>query len=156
MKGVLEIHKSFWYINSVLIAILVYVVVGFILTNNAGESNFAYPIPIKEKVEIIPSKRPLLKVEHRIILERNIFCSSGFSPAKASLQRTDDDVPISVIKAQFRLCATVTGNSQIACAVIEDMKTRRQDIYKAGEMIREAMIEEIGRSKIVLLYGGRL
>jgi type II secretion system protein C len=156
MKVHLEIRKLFWLINSVLIAILVYIVVGFILANNAGKSTFAYPIPRQEKVEIIPSKSPLLPVEHKIIIERNIFGSSGLSAAKKNQLRKNNDAPISVIKAQFRLCATVAGDKQIACAVIEDLKSKVQVIYKRGEIIEGARIERIDRNKIVLFYGGQL
>ena len=156
MKKHLEIRKLFWFINLVLIAILVYILVGFIPANNAGKSTFAYPIPKQEKVEIIPSKRPLLPVEHKIIIERNIFSSSGLSAAKKNQLRKNNDVPISVIKAQFRLCATVAGDNQIACAVIEDLKSKVQDIYKRGEIIEGARIERIDRNKIVLFYRGQL
>ena len=41
MKGDLKIRKLFWYINSVLIAILLYIIVGFIPGNNTDKKTFA-------------------------------------------------------------------------------------------------------------------
>ena len=156
MKKHLEIRKLFWLINSVLIAILVYILVGFTSSNNLRKSTFAYPIPEQEKLEIVPSKSPLLPVEHKIIIELDIFGSSGLNAAKKNQLRKNNDAPISVIKAQFRLCATVAGDNQIACAVIEDLKSKVQDIYRCGEIIEGARIERIDRNKIILFYGGQL
>ena len=76
MKAVLEIRKLFWLINAVLIAILLYIIVGFIPADYAGMNTFANPIPVKEQVEIIPCENPLLPGKHKIIVERNIFGSS--------------------------------------------------------------------------------
>ena len=55
MKKHLEIHKLFWLINSVFLIILVYIVISFIPLGNAAKSTFANPIPMKEKLEIIPA-----------------------------------------------------------------------------------------------------
>jgi type II secretion system protein C len=156
MKGILEIQRLFSLINSVLIAILLYIVVSLISANNAGKSAYAYPITKKEKLGIIPYKRPLPPVEHKVILERNIFGPSGLSADRKDLRRKDNNTPLSAIKARFRLCATVAGDNQIACAVIEDLRSRRQDIYKAGEIIKGARVERIDRNKIILFYEGQL
>ena len=98
MKGVLEIRKLFWLINAVLIAILVYIVVGFIPGDYAGMNTFANPIPMEEKVEIIPRESPLLLGKHKIIVERNIFGSSGLSPARENPRREKTEAPISILK----------------------------------------------------------
>ena len=87
MKGILEIRKLFWLTNSILLSILFYIVFSFVSGNGAGKSTFANPVPLKEKVEIISCKNPLPPGNHRIIVERNIFGSSGSSPAKENSQR---------------------------------------------------------------------
>ena len=155
MKGVLEIRILFWIINAVLIAILVYIIVGFSPGDYAGKSIFANPIPIKEKVEIIPRENPLFPGKHKIIVERNIFGSSGLSPAKENPQREKTEPPISIIKSQFRLLATVAGDEELACAVIENLKSKMQNIYKTGDNIGGAQIERIERNKVVVLYRER-
>ncbi len=152
MKGVLEIRKLLWLINAVLIAILVYIIVGFIPGDYAGMSTFANPIPIKEKVEIIPCENPLLPGKHKIIVERNIFDSSKLSPAKENPQWEKTEAPISILKSQFRLLATVAGDEEVACAVIENLKSKVQDIYKTGDIIGGVQIERIERNKVFVLY----
>ena len=152
MKGILEIRKLFWIINAVLIAILVYIIVGFSPGDYAGKSTFANPIPIKEKVEIIPRENPLLPSKYKIIMERNIFGSLGLSPAKENQRREKTEPPISIIKSQLRLLATVAGDEELACAVIENLKSKIQDIYKTGDIIGGVQIERIERNKVVVLY----
>jgi type II secretory pathway component PulC len=153
MKAVLEIRKLFWLINSVLLIILVYIVISFIPVGNAAKSTFANPIPMKEKLEIGIRKNHVPPGNHEIIVERNIFGSSGLSTAKENLQRENKDDPIPFIRTQFRLRATIAGDDQVAYAVIENLKSKVQDIYKTGDIIDVAQIERINRNKIVLLCG---
>jgi type II secretory pathway component PulC len=151
MKSVLEIRKLFWLINSVLLIILVYIVISFIPGGNAAKSTFANPIPMKEKLEIGIRKNHVPPGNHEIIVERNIFGSSGLSTAKENLQREKLEAPFGVIAVQLRLLATVAGDDQVACAVIENLKSKVQGIYKTGDIIEGARIERIDRNKIVLL-----
>jgi type II secretory pathway component PulC len=151
MKEHLEIRKLFCLINLILLSILVYIVFSFFSDNGAGKSAFANPIPLKEKVEIIPCKNPLPSGNHRIIVERNIFGSSGLSPTKENPQREKSEIPFGVMVVQLRLLATVAGDDQVACAVIENLKSKVQGIYKTGDIIEGARIERIDRNKIVLL-----
>jgi len=88
---------------------------------------------------------------HRMIVERNIFGSLGLSTAKENLQRENKDDPISFIRTQFRLRATIAGDDQVTCAVIENLKSKAQGIYKTGDIIEGARIERIDRNKIILL-----
>ena len=153
MRDVLEIRKLFWLINAVLLTILIYIVVSFSSGDDAGKSTFVDPIPMKEEVEIITCKNPLPPSKHKIIVERNIFGSSGLSPVKENRKREKADEPASILRAQLRLIATVAGDDQVACAVIENLKSKIQEVYKAGDVIEGAQIERIGRNKIFLFYG---
>jgi type II secretory pathway component PulC len=151
MKGVLEIRKLLWLINLILLSILIYSIFSFIYGSSAAKSTYANPIPFIEKAGIIPSKNHLPCSNHKIIVERNIFGSSGLSPAKKNSQREKLETPLSVIVAQLRLLATVAGDDQVACAVIENLNSKVQAIYKTGDIIKGAKIERIDRNKIVLL-----
>lgn len=155
MKGILEIRKLFWLIHSVLLIILVFIVVGFIPGDYALLNTFAYSVPIKGEEVIILNNNSKPPVNHKIIVERNIFGSSGSSPARENQQREKMDALASVTGAQLRLRATIAGDDQVACAVIENLKSKVQDIYKAGDIIEGAKIESINRNKIVLVYGNK-
>jgi ankyrin repeat protein len=53
----------------------------------------------------------------------------------------------------LRLWGTITGNNINAYAIIEDMTTRRQKLYKKGDEIQDADVEMIFREKVVLKVG---
>ena len=153
MKAVFKLRKLFWPINSVLFAILVYIVVSLISGDNSSNITFANPIPIKEEGEIVSYKNPLPSDNNKIIIERNIFGCSELNEANGNLQREKIGDPLSILKTQLRLLATVAGDDQVACAVIENVKSKEQSLYKAGDIIEGVKIESIDRNKIVLFYG---
>ena len=51
------------------------------------------------------------------------------------------------------MLATVAGDEEVACAVIENVKTKLQDLYKTGDIIEGTRIERIDRNKIFLYNG---
>jgi len=155
MRNVVEIRKLFWLINLILLATILHIVISFFPLNNAGENTFARPIAKKVRIEIIPCIKDLPPGSHSIIIERNIFGTSGVSPSNDNLLRNHNNLPTTLIKSQFRLLATISGDDQVACAVIENMKTKVQDIYKAGDIINGAQIERIDRNKIIFFCGGQ-
>ncbi|MHC4241070.1 MAG: type II secretion system protein N [Planctomycetota bacterium] len=152
MKIVLAIRRLLRVTNLVLLAILVYIIVGFIPGDYAEQSTFVDSTPMEEKGEIIPFENPLLPNKHKIIVERNIFGSSELSPASENPRREKTEAPARTIRSQLRLLATVAGDDQVACAVIENIKSKVQDIYKAGDIIEGVQIERIERNKVVVLY----
>lgn len=152
MKGVLEIHKLLWVANLVLLAILVYVAAGFILGNDAEQSTIVEPIPKIGKGEITLSKDLTPLGNHKIILERNIFGSSGATTVKKNPQQGKKETTAPFVR-ELRLLATVAGDEEVACAVIENVKTRIQDLYKTGDIIEGAWVEKIERNRIVLFNG---
>ena len=153
MKGVLEIHKLLWVANLVLLAILVYVTADFILGNDTRQGTIVEPAPNIKEGEIIHYKDPTPPGNHKIILGRNIFGSAGSSAVKENPQQENKEAPVSALKAQLRLLATVAGDEEVACAVIENVKTKIQDLYKTGDIIEGAQVERIERNKIFLLNG---
>ncbi len=153
MKGVLEINKLLWTANLVLIAILGYGVVSFILNNKAGHSTIVEPIPKTGKGEITLCKETTLPINYNIILRRNIFGSSVTRSITENPQQGTNRIPAFFVR-DLRLLATVAGDEEVACAVIENVKTKIQDLYKTGDMIDGSQVERIERNKIVLNNGG--
>ena len=54
---------------------------------------------------------------------------------------------------KLRLWGTITGNDISAYAIIEDMTTRKQKLYKKGDEIQNATVKMIFRNKVVLKIG---
>jgi len=155
MKNVLEIPKILWITNIVLLVILVYIVAGFFFGNDKGQSAVVEPVSTTDGEEIAVTKEPVPADNPDIIIERNIFGSSGWNSAKVNPQQQTKENSISVLKSQLRLLATVAGDEDVACAVIENVKTKIQDLYKTGDTIGGVQIERIERNRIVLFNAGK-
>ena len=145
MNGTLDIRKLLRVTNLALLVILVYIVAGFFLGNNTEHSTIVEPTPKNGKGEIALRKEPILPDNHKIILRRNIFGPAGASAAQ-------ENPPKAVVRG-LRLLATVAGDEEVACAVIENVKTKIQDLYKTGDIIEGVQIERIERNRIVLFNG---
>lgn len=92
----------------------------------------------------------------QIILERDIFNTSG----AASSQQTNPQENVKPIQPvirkplELRLLGTVAGDGEIGCAIIENIKTKVQDLYNTGDIVNGARIEKIERNRIILLNEG--
>ena len=155
MKNFLEIPRILLITNIVLLVILGYIVAGFIFGNDRGQSAIVEPISTTDGEKNAPGKDPAEADNPDIIVERNIFGSSGWSSAKHNPEQETKENSISVLKAQLRLLATVAGDEEVACAVIENVKTKIQDLYRIGDIIEGTRIERIDRNKIVLINAGQ-
>lgn len=151
MKNVLEIPRILLVTNIVLLVILGYIVAGFIFRNDSGQSAVVEPNSTADGEKNALSKDPVEADNPDIIIERNIFGSS----AKQNPEQGTKVNSISVLNAQLRLLATVAGDKEVACAVIENVKTKIQDLYKVGDTIEGTRIERIDRNKIVLINDGQ-
>jgi type II secretion system protein C len=152
MKEVFEIRKLFLVINSVLLAILVYIAAGFICSDDTVTRTIPRQICAAEPGKRVCVGEPLLPRECELIVQRNIFgsCESGSAGEKPAGSKKEN--PLSSLSAQLRLVATVAGDEQVACAVVGNLKSRIQDIYKTGDIVGGAQIERIDRNKLVLSY----
>jgi general secretion pathway protein C len=57
--------------------------------------------------------------------------------------------------ASLKLVGTVVGPPERTYAVIEDLSSKRQDLYRLGDIVREAKVVEVTRNRVVLESGGR-
>jgi ankyrin repeat protein len=57
---------------------------------------------------------------------------------------------------KLRLWGTITGSNISAYAIIEDMTTRKQKLFKKGDQIQNAFVKSIFRDKVVLKVGDNL
>ena len=155
MKSFFEIKRILWITNIVLLVILVYIVTDFIFGSDRGQSAVVEPVSTMDGEKIAVSKDPAQADNPDIIIERNIFGSPGWNAAKVEPGQETKENSISVLKSQLRLLATVAGDEEVACAVIENVKTKIQDLYKTGDIIGGVRIGRIERNKIVLLNAGQ-
>jgi len=153
MKSILKIPKILWITNIILFVILGYIVVGFIVGGDRGQSAVLDPISTLDGEKKATDKDTIQTDNPDIIIERNIFGSSGQQSAEENTGNVAKENSIPFLDAQLRLLATVAGDEEVACAVIENVGTKIQDLYKTGDIISGSRVERIDRNKIVLFDG---
>jgi general secretion pathway protein C len=145
--------KYFMIVNVLLITAGVYFGVSAFYTIGAawlspGEKPQAYSrkVALQQQDDHPPLSR------YRAITKRNLFNTNPDieAPARAinvdNLEKTD---------LNLKLWGTVTGHDRKAYAVIEDTKTRKQQLYHLGDNIQDATVKLILRQKVVLSVGDR-
>ena len=83
--------------------------------------------------------------DYKAITKRNIF-NSGTEEIAPQAQKVDIE-KLQQTDLKLKLWGTVTGQNGRAYAVIEDTKTRQQNLYHAGDTIQNAVVK--------LIYGKR-
>jgi len=86
--------------------------------------------------------------DYKAITARNIF-NSGTEEIVPKPQKVDID-KLKQTDLKLKLWGTVTGQNNRSYAVIEDTKTREQNLYHAGDTIQNAVVKLILREKVVL------
>jgi general secretion pathway protein C len=111
------------------------------------------PIHPRKKMAIEPQDDHPPLARYAAITRRNLFNTrpdAAAAPAQAinldNLKETD---------LKLKLWGTVTGEGRRAYAVIEDTKTREQNLYRTGDTIQDATVKLILRQKVVLSVNDR-
>lgn len=102
--------------------------------------------------EAAPVKHDLPYSHYRPILERNLFKTKKDAVAKPA---AIDHEQLKKTDLNLKLWGTVSGNTQKAYAVIEDIKKRQQNLYRVGDAIQHATVRAILREKVVLRVDGK-
>jgi general secretion pathway protein C len=140
--------KYFAILNVLLITAGVYFgVKTFYTISTAKLQPEMTPITPTGRAAVSEDNEQLPLSSYSAIARRNLFNTQAdvATPAKAinvdELKETD---------LKLKLWGTVTGRGQQAYAVIEDTKTRKQNLYRAGDTIQNATVKLILRQKVVL------
>lgn len=103
-------------------------------------------VTVKPQDDLPPLSR------YRAITERNLFNTNP--DVKVPAKEIDVD-NLKETDLKLKLWGTVTGQGRKAYAVIEDTKTRQQELYHIGDSIQNATLKLILRQKVVLSVGDR-
>ena len=114
-------------------------------------------------VTVSPAARPIStssavrsrppQSDYQAITKRNIFNSN--TAETAPVTKKLDIEKLKQTELKLKLWGTVTGQNGRAYAVIEDTKTREQNLYHAGDSIQNAVVKLILREKVVLNVDNR-
>ena len=140
--------------NALLITAGVYLGVSAVYTISKNWlSPVATPQVHPDRVSVKPQKDHPPLSRYGAIAKRNLFNTrpdAATVPAKTinvdNLKETD---------LKLKLWGTVTGEGRRAYAVIEDTKTRQQNLYRIGDSVQDATLKLILRQKVVLSVNDR-
>jgi len=146
--------KYFMIANVLLITAGVYLGVSAVYTiSKSWLSPVAMPQVQPDKATLKPQDDHPPLSRYGAITKRNLFNTRPdtiAAPAQAinleNLKETD---------LKLRLWGTVTGKGRRAYAVIEDTKTRQQNLYRIGDSVQDATVKLILRQKVVLSVNDR-
>ena len=150
-------YRAILFVKLVLLAVLLWLVASLPFQKKSEQQPIGDSESKAPKVKVELSRKPTPLTDYNAILERDLFgpmqadeIHNGFP--KDGLTASSE--PIGERQLQLRLLGTVAGSEKVARAVIEDVKTKEQGLYKTGDVIQEARISKIERNRIILLRNG--
>src|SRR5262249_11564906 len=93
--------------------------------------------------------------QYAVIQERNLFGARGRTAGPTPPRPPPAPPSVAKPAANLKLVGTVVGPPERTYAVIEDLSTKRQDLYRLGDVVREAKVVEVTRNRVVLDNRGR-
>ena len=116
--------------------------------------------PDLEQSSVIPkpvqSKRSRIQrlSDYDIINRRSLFGKAvdALQKSEGNISEIENLEPTSL---DLVLLGTVAGNHENAYAIITDKSKRSQDIYRIGDSVKNAVIQNIYRGKVVLRVNGK-
>jgi hypothetical protein len=96
-----------------------------------------------------------MKNDYRVILQRNLFGPPPDSEKSIILPVPDPKVALSATTLEIVLMGTIIGNAGNERAIIMDKKSFKQNLYEKGDAVKEALVKEISRGKVILSYNGK-
>lgn len=152
-----RIVRFIWLVNGALLILVGYVAYSFMMTDQEAdyETTSTRPRVGSDAPEPISAKTA---ADNQLILKRDIF---GLNRAVETQVKKTVPKPIPQAKTaakaaplEIKLLGTVAGEQAMSYAVLENLKSKQQDIYRVGDVIENARIQEIHQNRIVVLYGG--
>lgn len=146
-------NRLLLYIN-IFLAVTVFTMGGRVVYT-ATRPSAPLPIPAIPKTSAAePVKKISMKplVAYEIITRRDLF--KTVNPGGEKKPDVDVDA-LTETRLNLKLWGTSAGEADRAYAVIEDPKSRQQQLYRVGDMIQTAMVKMILREKVVLTVDGR-
>lgn len=110
------------------------------------------PATHASKAQIQPPAETRPLSAYNAIEQRNLFNTNPEGTAPTPTINVDN---LKETDLKLKLWGTVAGEGRRVYAVIEDTKTREQDLYHVGDSIQNATLKMILRQKVVLNVNGQ-
>jgi general secretion pathway protein C len=150
-----SVKRYLWLTHLVLIAVGVYIGsdLFWAIVGSRIEPGSRLPINSPSAAADTTEQRSL--PQYAVIQERNLFGARGRVAPQPPPRAPAAAPPAAKPAANLKLVGTVVGPPERTYAVIEDLSTKRQDLYRLGDVVREAKVLEVTRNRVVLDNRGR-
>ena len=92
--------------------------------------------------------------DYSIITERNLFGGSETETPALEEEVSVEDIPTAEKNLGLKLIGTVAGDdAETSFAIIDNKKTRKQELYHEGDKAGEVLIKRILRNKVIIDAG---
>jgi general secretion pathway protein C len=151
----ISLKRYLWLVHLALIAAGVYIGsdLFWAIVGSRIETGSRLPSASPSAAAETPERRTLQ--QYATIQERNLFGATGRAATPPPPRTPSPPPPAAKPAAQLKLVGTVVGSPDRTYAVIEDLSTKRQDLYRLGDLVREAKVVEVTRNRVVLDARGR-
>jgi general secretion pathway protein C len=150
--------KHRWIADIFVLSLIVYFGVGAFMA--ILDSRLA-PTSVKEREAIRVSKKVAAELkplqDYAIITERNLFGGSSQGLSEVQAEKVDiEGMPVAVQSLGLKLVGTVVANKpEESSAIIEDLTSRKQEVYREGDEVKNTRIKRILRHNVIINTGRR-
>ena len=151
-----SLKRYFWLIHLVLIAVGVYIGSDLFWAIVGARLEVRGRVVSSSPATAAAATEQRAFQQYAVIQERNLFGGRGRAATPPPPPRTPPAAaPATKPAASLKLVGTVVGSGEYTYAVIEDLSTKRQDLYRLGDQIRDARVVEVTRNRVVLENRGQ-
>jgi len=150
--------KHRWIADLFVLSLLVYFGVDAVMA--ILDSRLA-PTSVKEREAIKLSKNVAAELkplqDYAIITERNLFGGSSEGLSEVQAEKVDiEGMPVALKSLGLKLVGTVVADKEEeSSAIIEDLTSRKQEVYREGDEVKSARIKKILRHNVIINTGRR-
>ena len=151
----MKVRPIIWAVNLVLLVVLGYWGTETFMARRGDERDAPPPAqPSRAKSPVASAPRPSPDLAR--LAENSLFGKTQ-EPVPPKAVTPPKTAPANTGRTQLalKLLGTVAGDPLIARAVIEDTRTRAQDIYKIDDMVQGGRLIKIGADRVVLQVDDR-
>jgi general secretion pathway protein C len=146
----------FVLINLLLLAAASWLAVGLFYQTATGDLAETSVDPVSIRTDGSPDNLPAKPLEAYAVIERRNLFNTGDAPESMEAEERLDIAALKETTLDLKLWGTVTlQDAENDYAVIEDKKGRRQQLYRVGDVIQNAVVKGILRKKVVLRVNGK-
>ncbi len=98
---------------------------------------------------------PKENYDYQTILKRNLFGAPPGEEDSTATVSPDSSEELQSTTLNIILMGTISGGDGASRAIILDKSSRKQELYEQGDAIQGALVKEILRGKVILVYNGK-